>query len=71
MDKLNYGVMISALDEADRANRLADQQATQLVKLVLGRLRSVGQYSYAGSNLLRKLKKELSQFNANTGQWKS
>jgi len=71
MDKLNYGIMISALGEAERANNLADQQSIQLAKLLLGRLRSVGLHSYAGTNLLRKLKKELSEFNANTGMWKS
>lgn len=57
--------MKKALLEAEMTLKRADNTAHQLADMLSGRLRTVN-----SSYLLRKLKKELSSFNAKTGEWK-
>lgn len=58
-----------ALAEAERINRIADNNADEMAALLLGRLRHVT--SGWRNSTLRKLKKELAQFDAAKGQWKN
>lgn len=57
--------MERAIDEAKADLDRADMQATRMARMLLGRLRKV-ESTYA----LGRLKRELSQYNAHTGQWK-
>lgn len=57
--------MRQALRDARETQRAADRVAEQCAEMVAGRLRKVSQHE------LRKLKRELQDFNATTGQWKS
>lgn len=59
--------MHQAIADAERTLRLADDQTEQLIHFTVGRLRKAK--SYRAINNLKKLKKELSQFNAITGKW--
>lgn len=67
---MNYQEMTAAITDADATLRLADVKSKAFAKLLVGRLRAVsGQWG--GDEVLRELKRELTQFNASTGQWKS
>lgn len=67
---MNYIEMQNAIDDAENTLRLADSATTKTAKMLVGRLRKVTD-SYQGRKTLSKLKKELSQYNARTGEWKN
>lgn len=50
--------------DADHTMRAADSVANSMADAIQGRLRKVSRHT------LKKLKRELSQFNAATGKWK-
>ena len=53
-----------ALVQARAANRAADSNSTHMAEMLIGRLRHVEPY------YLKKLKKELTQFNSARYEWK-
>ena len=57
--------MRKVIDEAKTTLRGADNIADDMAFILIGRLRKVRHWN------LKKLKKELSNFNAHTGKWKS
>jgi hypothetical protein len=67
---MNYEDVTQAVEEAQRVNRAVDLQSRHIAKLIVGRLRTVGD-TYQGYETLKELKRELTQFNAATGTWKS
>ena len=54
-----------AIDNAEHMLRVVNNQSNDLADLLTGRLRHVSVYR------LKKLKRELQQFDANRGAWKS
>lgn len=60
-----FDAMYAAIRDAEETIRAADHNARKMAALIQGRLRNVDRYT------LEKLKKELAQFNAKTGEWKS
>ena len=60
-----FDEMRAAVEEAKDTLRAADGVADSLASLLCGRLRHVKPW------LLRALKRELAEFNAATGEWKS
>jgi hypothetical protein len=56
--------MTQAVEEAKAINYQADLRANDMAEILHGRLRKVS------VSRLKKLKRELSQFNAATGKWK-
>lgn len=54
----------AAVHNARMLNRAVDRQANNLADLLAGRLKNVSEYH------LKKLKKELRDFNIHTGRWK-
>jgi hypothetical protein len=64
---MNYNEMHQAIAHAEQTLRLADSQTEKMIIFLVGRLRKAK--SYQGVDNLKKLKKELSQFNATTGKW--
>lgn len=64
-----WDLMRNALSGADNAFRAADSAATGLAKILEGRLRHV-ENTHQGANILRKLKKELRDFDMVKGTWK-
>ncbi len=57
--------MREAVKYAKQVNRAADTVAEGCAEILQGRLRNVSAYE------LRKLKRELQQFDAKSGKWKS
>jgi len=57
--------MREAVSEARQTMRAADQQASAMASILRGRLRHVPNY------VLDDLKRELRDYNMNTGKWKS
>ena len=61
----------SAIQEAEHTQRAADQNAGEMARMLVGRLRAVNSHNlYSNCQILRKLKKELKDFNSHTGEWK-
>lgn len=60
-----FDQMTQAVEEAKTTLRAADNVATQMARMLDGRLRSVESH-YALSNL----KNELRDYNIHTGEWK-
>lgn len=56
------------LRELEHTKAAIEAQSTSMAKLLVGNLRHVNDWD---RKTLRKLKRELQQFNANTGTWKS
>lgn len=67
---MNYHDMEAAVRDAEETLKQANRQMTSLAKMMTGRLRLVST-SYQGTEALKSLKRELSQFNASTGEWKN
>ena len=67
---MHYSDMVSAVDEAERVMKNVDWMTAKMAKMICGRLRRLDD-GYASHQILRKLKRELSHFNAVTGKWKS
>lgn len=72
-----FDVMRDAISEAKTTMRAADQMAVDIAFMLVGRLRAVnnGKYhprysEWARTNVLKALKRELKNFDANTGKWK-
>jgi hypothetical protein len=59
-----FDEMRRAVQAARELNRAVDDQANTLADLLDGRLQHVSSYR------LKKLKAQLREFNAHTGQWK-
>lgn len=59
-----FDAMCDAIRQARDLNTAVDRQATALAELLEGRLR------HARPHYLKKLKKQLHDFNAATGRWK-
>jgi hypothetical protein len=59
-----FDEMREAVCEAEHTLRAADDVAASMARLLVGRLR------FAGTDALRKLKKELREFDMVTGEWK-
>lgn len=57
-----------AVDQATAINRACDGQATEMAGLLVGRLQHVK--TFRGVEYLRKLKKELRDFDMVRGVWK-
>ena len=62
---MNWIEVAKSIREAEETLKAADDNATQMARILKGRLRKVW-----NSETLASLKKELSQFNAHTGKWK-
>ena len=60
---MNDQELDKALIDIAEKQRVADRAADTCARLLVGRLRHVSSYR------LKKLKKELAQFNAHTGNW--
>lgn len=60
-----YNTMQQAVSEARQTMDAADYIANSMADILQGRLRKVSR------GKLRSLKKELTEFNAHTGEWKS
>lgn len=58
-----FDMMREAMQEAQSVQWAADAHATQMASMLAGRLRKVSPWA------LKKLKRELSEFNATTRQW--
>lgn len=61
-----WALMREALKEAKRTMAAADAMTTDSARMIIGRLRNV-----KSIYVLRNLKKELTEFNAHTGEWKT
>lgn len=59
-----FDTMRRALREAELTQAAADEQAAAMASLLVGRLRHCGEYA------LKRLKRELRDFNIHTGTWK-
>lgn len=62
---MNFSDAANAVSDAERTLRSADDVAHALARLLVGRLRKVGNGTY-----LSKLKHELRDFDSRTGRWK-
>lgn len=60
----------AAVAEAKSQIAAADKAAYAMADLLVGRLRYVADQSYSGVTVLRKLKKELRDFDMVTGKFK-
>lgn len=63
---MNFGEMHSAIKDAENTLKQADTACYKMAEMLSGRLRKVKPVY-----LLRRLKRELQDFNANTGEWKT
>lgn len=63
---MNFDDVTRAVEDAEFTLKLADRHATQIAKLLVGRVRRVD-----STYTLKALKLELRDFNANTGRWKA
>ena len=69
---MNYNEFITAVEDAENTQRRADIHAEAMAKMLIGRLRKVTRHdTYSQHNILADLKRELSNYNASTRQWKS
>ena len=66
---MKFNEMKDAVAEARHTLALADLATDDMVQMVVGRLRKVNTYN--GKRALRKLKKELSEYNVIQQTWKS
>lgn len=62
---MTHAEMEAALVEANRTFSICDSVAGHVARILVGRLRNVGNHS-----VLSKLKAELSRFDSRTGRWK-
>ena len=67
---MNYTELLNAVEDAERSRSLFIGQSVRLAALLKGNLRNIGK-TYQGQNILRALKKELSEFDSRTGEWKT
>ena len=67
---MNFDEMNSAVQDAERTIRIANTTTSKLLKMLVGRLRTVDN-NYQSRKALAALKKELSQYNVKSGTWKS
>jgi len=62
---MTFDEMSDAITSATHTLRLGDRMASRLASILVGRLRCV-----ESIHALKKLKMELRDFNAHTGEWK-
>ena len=62
---MNYSEFSEAINDAENVMAKADRAAETFARLLIGRLRKVGNH-----NTLCKLKKELTKYNMQKFQWK-
>lgn len=62
---MTYNEMKQGIQEASQTMRIADLFSNDFARMLTGRLRKVS------PGILMELKKELSNFNAKTGEWKN
>lgn len=61
----------AAIAQAEQQLTAADNAALSMAQLLVGRLKHVQRPGYyGGTTALRRLKKELRDFDATTGEWK-
>lgn len=63
-----FDEMRRAVRQAELIDCAVDRQIEDMLALIVGRLRRV--HSYGGHQKLKRLKRELRDFNINTGKWK-
>jgi hypothetical protein len=68
---VTFDEVTAAVNDAERAIRQANIRVEQMTFLVRGRLRYIDVNRWSNRELLADLKRELSQYNATTGQWKN
>jgi len=69
---MNYRELREGIESAEMTVRTADNAANDMAKILVGRLRSVAKSDdWWDHEVLVKLKKELSQYNAKKREWKS
>lgn len=66
---MNYREAQEAISDASNTLRRADEMANDIIKLLPGRLRKINKYYSVEA--MKDLKRELKDFNAKTGEWKS
>ena len=62
---MNYAEMDAAIREAEALIRRAETYKSKMARFITGRLRGID------ADILKLLKRELQDFNAQTGTWKS
>ena len=62
---MNFTEMDEAIKEAESTIKRAEYYRERMLRFLLGRLRTLSPHQ------LKQLKKELTQFNASTGEWKN
>jgi hypothetical protein len=68
---MTYDEMFKAIEEAKQTISIAETQAHNMAKFLVGRLRMVNRAGYWGEHdTLCKLKRELRDFNITTRRWK-
>lgn len=69
---MNITELHNALTEAERLQDVFASQTHRMAKMLKGNLRNISKHGgYFGHQTLRALKKELKQYNAITGEWRS
>lgn len=69
---MNFHEMNNAVQDARRTQKALEAQSESLCSLLIGNLRNVTKNNmYHSHDKLRKLKAELSQYNASTRTWKN
>ena len=66
---LEWNELWAKINDAERTFKHADIMAENMARILVGRLRHVGD-TYSSKRTLVKLKKELQDFNAKTMVWK-
>jgi len=66
---MNYYEMQEAVSDAEKTLRFADIATKNIARMLVGRLRKVGN-SYHETDILISLKRELKSFNSTTRTWK-
>jgi len=67
---MNFNDMYRSVEDARRTQSEFENQTNKVASLLVGNLRSVSR-KHGGNEILKKLKRELADFNAATGKWKS
>ena len=61
----------SIVNQAESIQRAVDRNASDMAQLLVGRLRQVNKSGLWRDHLiLKKMKRELKDFNSHTGEWK-
>lgn len=66
---IDYGMLHEAVADYHRSRAAIRLHAKKLASLLPGNMREIGE-DYEGAKLLRKIKRELRDFDMTTGRWK-